>query len=512
LKDQIIAFEPHDDMAMLRDRILRAQTDRILLQLSRAASLRRLDLMLAARWANQVGAELVVVSTDPDAIDLCRRATVRWHPSVEAAVEQVDSEPPKRRNHANPVALLARRESRVFPQSIVAKANLGVATRTRSEVEDLAGQRPHEPAPLDQRAASFLFIAPLALLTTTAALLIPSAKVRVSLPASSQTVAIALDPSLGSMLTVNLSITESMATTGHAVVPTTFATGEISLTNHAQAVIAIPPGTRFRDPVAGIEFETLEGEWLDPQSSTVVGIRALVPGPSGNRPAGSIREALGLPATRLDVRQSAATIGGQTDLRATVAAADLSTLRTLAGARLTDTISSALESEATQHDVAIVEGSIIIRQQGETASATPGTAVDEVQLVVAVQAQALAFPRQVVLDLARQSSAQHGSADATALPLSADPRLELDASGNPRIVLSALTMEADLPSSLAERVVYRTPTIARQVIENLVADSSVEIRLSPAWWPIMPAFPSRVTIVAAPKPQSPEPHALGLVR
>ena len=499
-------------MAMLRDRILRAQADRILLQLSRATSVRRLDLILAARWANQVGAEFVVVSTDPDAIHLCRQASVRWHLSVETAVEQVSPEPTKRRIHGNAAPLQASRESRACVQSPAAKVDLGVATRTRSEIDRVVRHRTQERVPLDRRVASFLFIAPLALLTTIAVLFLPRAEVGVTLPASIQTVTVALDAGLGSSLSVDLSITESMATSGHAKVPTAFANGEIALTNRAQAVVAIPPGTRFRDPVAGIEFETLEGGWLDPESSAVFGIRALEPGPSGNRPAGSIREAIGLPAERLDVRQGAATTGGQAGLRATVAAADLSTLRTLAGARLTEAIGNALESEADQHDLAIVEGSILIRQQEEIASATAGTAVDEVQLVVAVQAQALAFPRQVVLGLARQSFAQQGLADAAALPLSEDPRLELDASGNPRIVLSALTMKADLPSSLAGRVVYRTPTIAQQVIENLVADSSVEIRISPVWWPIMPAFPSRITIVAVPEPPSPEPHALGMVR
>jgi len=499
-------------MAVLRDRILRAQADRILLQISRAASVRTLDLILASRWAKQVGAELVIISTDPAAIPLCRQANVAWHFSLEAAVVHARSEPTKPRIHGNAAALEAHRDSRESPQSAVGRRDFMVATRNPFEVDGSARERTRWRPSLDQRVASFLFVAPIALLTTTAALFVPRAEVRVTLPEETQTVTVSLDPGLGSTLSVDVSIMESMATSGHARVPTTFASGEIALTNHAQAVVAIPPGTRFRDPIAGIEFEALEGGWLDPESSAVFGVRALEPGPSGNRPAGSLREAIGLQPTQLDVRQGAATTGGQTDLRATVAAADLSTLRTVAGARLTAAISRALESEAAQHGLAIVEGSIIILKQEETASATPGTAVDEVRLVVAVQAQALAFPRQDVDGLARQLFAQQGLADPGPLPPSANPHLEMDTSGSPRIVLSALTMKTDLPSSLAGRVVYRTPTTAQQVIENLVTDSSVEIRISPAWWPIMPAFPSRITIVAAPEPEAPEPHAVGVVR
>ncbi len=86
MKDQILAVEPHDDLASLRDKILRTQAERIILIPSSPTQLRRLDLVLYARWAKSVGASICVVSPELHLTSAASRAGIPAHATLDAAL------------------------------------------------------------------------------------------------------------------------------------------------------------------------------------------------------------------------------------------------------------------------------------------------------------------------------------------------------------------------------------------------------------------------------------------
>ncbi len=504
MKDQIITVEPHDDLASLRDKILRTQAERILFLPASASSLRRLDLALCTRWAAAVGASLCLVSSDAYLARAATLAGITSFPTLDEALAVG-------KNHLKtsvPLSQPWQSKARSVPQNKLGEEHLSrrlstsglVAMRSASEIEDSDQNKLTTSKPIGRRLRDALFLAPLAFLATTALLVLPSAEVEIVLPSRASPQTLPLDASGVTSMAVDAVADGAILTTGSAVVPILFAAGNLSLTNRSSRVVAIPPGTRFRDPASGTEFEALSGGWLDPQASALVGIRAVKPGPQSNLPPGRIREAVGSAQESLEVRQLSSTKGGQSAARAIASAADVASVRSQTQALLVKRLREALEREATTQGWLIVEGSIVIRSQQESFSSSAGTAVDEVHATLKATAESLVIPQEVVLARARHSL---GIADNTDGPQLAELRVEQDTRGALHILFSVQEIESSIPSRLAARLANNTPAGAQRVIAGLLPDSRTTIRLAPAWWPLLPAFPMRIHIQSLPAAVSP---------
>jgi hypothetical protein len=495
VKDQILTVEPHDDLASLRDKILRTQAERILLLPASSPNLRRLDLALCARWADAVGASLCLVSSEVNLTRTASQAGIASYPTLDEALaaekptpETVAHVPQPRQSNAWVAGEIKRDVERLSTRPFTADLVAMRKLRGRIEADE---ERQTTSRPIGRRVQGALFLAPLALLATSALLLIPHADVDVALPSHASLRTVAIDASSASSMAAEAVADGAMFSTGSAVVPTTFAEGELSLANHSSRVVAIPPGTRFRDPTSGMDFEALSGGWLDPQASALVGIRAVEPGPQSNLPPGRIREVVGPAHDTLEVRQLSSTSGGQSAARAIVSAADIASVRSQTQALIAQRIREALERETSVQGWMIVEGSILIRSQEESFSASAGTAVDEVHMTIKAKAESLVVPQEVLLHRARQVL---GITDDTGGPKWAELRVEQDSQGALHILFSLQEFESSIPPDLAGRLANRTPAGAQRVIAGQLPNSRTTIHLAPAWWPLLPAFPIRIHI------------------
>ncbi len=495
MKDQIITVEPHDDLASLRDKILRTQAERILILPATSSSLRRLDLALCTRWAAAVGASLCLVSSDAYLARAASLAGMASFLTLDEALA-VDKKPlhtsvaPTQPWQSKAQSAGQKKQDEEHLSARQSRSHL-VAMRTARAKEDSGQKKLTTSKPINRRLLDALFLAPLTLLASTALLLIPYAEVDIALPSHVSPQTLALESSGVTSMAVDAVADGAITSTGSALVPTAFAEGTLTLTNRSSRVVALPPGTRFRDPASATEFEALSGGWLDPQASARVGIRAVQPGPQSNLPPGRILEVVGSAHESLDVRQLSSTTGGQSAARAIVSAADVASVRSQTQALLVKRLHGALELEATAQGWLIVEGSIVIRSQDESFSASAGTAVDELHVTLKATAESLVIPREVVLARARHAL---GIADNTDRPELAGLRVEQDAQGALHILFMVQEIESSIPRQLATRLANNTPAVAQRLIAGLLPNSRATIHLAPSWWPLLPAFPLRIHI------------------
>ncbi len=504
MKDQILAIEPNDDLALLRDRIMRAQGDRILLHLAPTATLARLDIALARRWAEQIGAHLIVVSTDKLTASEARKAGVDSHPTIDQALAST-SIPPQSSlaSRIPPRPGLGNGSSETSRNQGTAAAENLVATRIQHETERDGLPTRDFPHFYERSISNLIFVAPIALIAVTALLWIPRAKVIVALPVHAEHLRAPIGPSLVSRMSTEVAVSRSVASSGRMLVPSSPAIGELSLYNRGGTLLAIPPGTRFLDPVSKLEFETQEGVWLDPLATVVVEIRAVIPGSRGNLPAGRIREASGMPEDRLEVQQITPTFGGLSEWRAAVTSGDLRTLRESARLMLSREAEDALAQQASDRGLMLVAGSLLVLDPHETVSAPAGTAVDEASLTLSARVEAQAVSNQDVLVVAGEAAQANAEGRVYLVPNEDEIRVLQDAEGRVEVEFTLQIFPTALPSNAARYLTFRTRSGAQNVIQSLLPASHVHIESSPAWWPLMPSFPLRIEMRLAPAAEIP---------
>jgi Baseplate J-like protein len=359
------------------------------------------------------------------------------------------------------------------------------------------------PAAPGRQGASLFFLTPIALLALTALLLIPHAKIVIALPVHIEQLRAPIDSTLVSLVSTQVAVSRSLASSGRMLVPATQAHGELSLHNPGETLLAIPPGTQFVDPDSRLEFESVNGVWLDPLASAVVEIRAVVPGPRGNLPAGRIRDASGMPSGRVEVQQNTPTTGGRSEWRAAVTNADMSALRESARIMLSAQAEDALVQEASARGMMLVDGSLLILEPHESLSAPVGTPVDQASLTLSARVEARAAPLREVVAIAREEAVARGDGQVFDYPNEDEVRAALDPEGGLVIEFTLRTFPTSLPSDTARHVTLRTRLGAQRVIQWMLPESRVRIESSPPWWPLMPAFPLRIEMVLVPAADSP---------
>jgi hypothetical protein len=249
LKDQILGIEPNDDLALLRDRIMRTQGERILLHLAPAAALPRLDIALANRWAQQVGAQLIVVSGDSLTAREAHNAGVPWFASIDEALAS-PLPPPEHTAGLRKQASTALRQGPGLTSRDLEPhgARLLLATRIRGERAARHPGRAEFSPLLEKPVSNLLFAAPIVLLTVAAFLFLPQAKVIVTMPLDEEQLSLPIDAALVSEVFAEISVSHNVTSSGRVLVPITHALGELTLVNKGESLLAIPAGTRFRGP------------------------------------------------------------------------------------------------------------------------------------------------------------------------------------------------------------------------------------------------------------------------
>jgi hypothetical protein len=317
VKTQIIYLDPHDDRVSARDKLGWAQAPHIILVWPKYGRVltRRLDLVLLQRYAQQRSSQIGIITHDPDVLENAEILSIPVFDSIDHIAE--DKWP---------------RRDRTYPE---------LSPEPGEKSEELA--KPPELSPtieISEQVTQIVrptltgiaVIAILLLVFTLA----QSAEVILSPATSSLKVdmAVLLDPQIEEPTidaipsrTVSILVTDSLRvpTTGTIALPAVSARGEVVLTNLTSESISIPIGTGLRASSRDeLRFLTLEAVELDAEegAQVVVTVEAVSPGPSGNIPEGVIDGVEGVLGLSISASNPERITGGVNEVRSAVAAAD----------------------------------------------------------------------------------------------------------------------------------------------------------------------------------------------
>lgn len=280
MKTQVLQLDPHDDAISTRDKLGWSQTGRILLvwpSKSRVLT-RRLDLVLLQRHSQRLGAQLALVTRDPEV----RRNASQLSIPVFKNPKQAQI---KRWR-------TARRSRWQEPEKRTNLAELG-------QLQQIAHPKTSRwlNYPLTRL---FLFTTGVLAVIAIAAVLLPGARIELTPLLKTQSITLEVQASqeveafnLSGILpvrTIEIVVEgrDVIDATGYTQVPYQFAAGEAVFTNLTTENLTIPAGmviaTLAEQPV---RFATIQAVELQagPGATARVPIEALEAGPAGNLPA-----------------------------------------------------------------------------------------------------------------------------------------------------------------------------------------------------------------------------------
>ncbi len=489
MKIQIIYLDPHDDHASARDKLNACQAQRAaLVWPDRGRVLtRRLDLVLVDRHARNRGVQIGLISHDP---------TIRQH-AVSIGIPAFDTV-----DDATQGSWLVKGQTPTPSKE-----------RDRTQIREIL----LEGRPRDRpKTARWMGVVGLGALLLLATALLPSATI-VLLPEIDTQVLeldITLSPDLvpptgiGIIAATSVSVAVqgelSRSTSTYVSVPTEYASGSVEFTNLTSEPITIPSGTGVRTTSQPtVRFETTEVASLPAGTgaTTLVEIRALEAGRSGNVSTGSILAVEGLLGLDISVRNPEAISGGRETQRAAVSETDLTRLQQGLTQILLDDAEAALAADLGEGQVLVAESLVISRLINQQFDHAPGEASETVELSLHLEITGLTYMHEDLenaLLLAMQGELADGIQGIPgSLEMSQDGEDTRGADGllTLSFIASQSLYEAVDLASLAYQLQWRTPQQATSIIEEQDSLTIQEISIWPGWFPRLPLLAPRITIL-----------------
>jgi hypothetical protein len=494
MKTQVIQLDPHDDVISIRDKMSWAKTDRILLVFPRRVSqrVRSLDLRLLRRHAAAQGAELAFVSQSIALRRLAREEGIPAFRLVSRAQRKVWE-------HL-PVSEAPRREAP--PPDLWAM---------RREIYTERGAWQNFPA---VRISFFS----LAVLTVLALLILflPSASIQLTPQTKLQTLSIPVSASptdtavnlAGNLPARTLSMfverNRTAPVTGTMTAPGLPALGKVRFRNLTDAAIIIPAGTVVRTtgspPIryASIEETTVPA----PVGKTVdVAVKALVGGKNGNLAADTLTAIEGDLGASLAVTNPEATAGGTDKVVGFASTADRKKLMDALQAQVLSECQEAFRMTAGAGDLLFPDTMILSQVVSSLYIPAEGQPGDTLSLTLDAQCQQQYAARVDMIDLAQMGLDVNLPAGWEPLPddsiaaASGQPKTDPDNTTRWILRVERLLRARIDPSAAIQLVQGRRPLVAVEKLRaTLPLNASPEIRLTPSWWPWLPAFPFRIMV------------------
>jgi hypothetical protein len=494
VKVQLLYLDSHDDQVSVRDKMGWVKAPRLLVVWPRRGRVltQRLDLALIKRQAERRGAQLGLVTFDPDVRDHAQDMGIPVFDSVDSTPEAIWREAQAK---AQPFERLALDRERL------ARAEPGLS----------GGRRGTSRWGVVQRWAAFII--GLAALASLAAALGPSATVIITPRTQIQHTKfkIQLDPEADTLTANNHvparrhSLTVSgearVPTSGTVSVPSSPAEGSVVFTNLGQDSITLPKGTGVRADAPGQpRFTTLASVTLEGgQGSTAsVDVRAADDGSAGNVPAeaiGSIEGPLGL---QVAVTNPEPTQGGADTTKPAVASADLRQLDTRLQSQLMEQAAGEFPGQLADGE-ALAPDSLKISQTLESAyDAQVGDIAASVGLQLKLEFSGLVYhPQTVTAAVVRALDAQR-PAGKSPVPGTVRQTLTLVEGQPDTLQISASeTIYNDIPrQELGRSLVGQMPDAVEALVDSRYPGSQVDLVLRPAWLPRLPWLPTRIDVMA----------------
>jgi hypothetical protein len=500
MKTQIVRLEPHDDFISARDKMGWNQTGRILLVFPERSQIlnSRLDLVLLQRHCNLLGAQLSIVSDNPDIKYHARVVGIPVYTSIQKA----------QKSHW-------RVERRSRRQNIPTRE----PGEKRPDLEELR-RAAHPAAPKFLAYTStrlFLFVLGVLAILSIAAVLVPAADIHLLPKTQSQAVTIEVQakPDIDTVhisgaiparrTTVTVEGRDSITSSGITRVPQEYAQGRVQFTNLTDQPITIPAATVIRtlDEIA-VRFATVKDAQLiaGVGETVIVPVQALLPGEVGNLEPGSlvaIESELGasLAATNLS-----STWGGKDSILASPTSYNREQLYQRLESDLRQTALEEMERSIKAGDILFtptITISQVIAQDYDPLDNLPS---DQVSLNLRIEYEAL-FASQDDLTLLAGYALDASLPDMfLAQPDSLEIQFlnqpEIDGQGIARFAVQAqrqIKSRILAYQAINQSLGLSPENAAQKLSTTLPIRGQPVINLSPAWWPRMPVLPFRFDVI-----------------
>lgn len=524
MKTHILRLDQHDDVISARDKMGWGQAGRILLVWPEHGRVlnRRLDLALLQRRSASLGAQLALVTRDPDVRFFAGQLGIPVFKNLRRA-QHAHWRISRRQRLA-----LQRREEYLrgeWGQEEQAGPGTGEipakeAPRVTSPATTLRGLRaPQRRLSPVARLASFT-LGVLALLSL-AAVLAPSAQVALQPKTQVQEITLETraDPKLtgieitgavpAHLAAVVVEGRDHLPVSSSVQIPDRPAVGSVRFTNLTDQPVTIPKGSVVlaQDPLP-IRFATIqEGTVLSgPGQDLVLPVIALTLGRRGNLPAGAINAIEGSPqGTQVMVTNPEPMTNGKDRANRAPGEDDRR--------RLYDQLFEALRQSALQElrnglkpgDLLLASIPTLSRTLEETYDPAENAPADQLDLSLRLEFQTLVVSGSDLRTLANRILDANLPPQFTpiAQTLEIENRIEADSGSQPVLTWSLHArrqLQAQFPENRAVQLSLGiSPALAGQRLSaSLPLDRQPRISLNPAWWPRMPVLPFRIKVVSSP--------------
>lgn len=494
MKTQIIQIEAHDDAISTRDKMEWSQAGRILLVWPERGRVlaSRLDLMLVQRRSHALGVQLALVTCDSEVRFHAQQLGIQTFKSIRQAQES-------RWRH-----MIRPRDKDRLAEAAPRRLADGQLERPRRETI---------PPPTPVRLI-FFALGVLALFSI-AAVLVPSAKIRLVPQIRSQEVSITVEASkrakeIGrsgqlpiSPLSVMVEGQDEQTTSGSLDVPDKAAGGQVVFTNLTDRSISVPAGTVVSDLSSTQRF-TVDKQGTvpaGPGQTLSLPITALQPGSGGNMPAGAIQAIEGPLGLALSVANVAPTTGG-TDL-ASPAPTDRNRrqLRSRLEATLRQSAMEEIRSGLDQNDV-LLDDQLgepkVLEEIFDPQGLEPASHVR-----LRMRLEYLASSIRAADQQALATSILDANLPEGYLPVPGSLQVEtisapqwIDSSTARWRIRASRSIQAQISDDQAAQLsMGLAPAQAgHQLMDALPLAEAPRIFLFPSWWPRLPLLPFRITI------------------
>lgn len=535
MKTYILKLEVHDDILSTRDKIGWVKGGRLLVVWPERGQVlnRRLDLVLLQRHSAALGAQLALVSRDPDVRYYAPRLGIPVFKSLRHAqsdhwrvphrFRQTKTDQPITETTAPDSASATLSNAASSP----AQPDEPLSTRERLRRQQPYAVRPavsfsslQPPRPLstDQippaiRLLSFALA--MVSLLAIAAVLLPTAEVHmtpkigwqesvINVQASQEITQVALSGSLPAhRAAVTVEGRDSSPVSGSILLPDRPATGAVEFTNLTDQKIKVPQDAIVltRD-AAPLRFTvTQAGEIAaGPGKTITLPVRCLSLGSQGNLPAGKLVAIEGLLGTQVSATNPQPTRNGADRQEPAPNEADRQALSTRLRQTLQQTALTELRDMLATGDLILAASLELVEVQEENYQPETAQPADQLGLSLRAEFQALVVSETDLHSLAK--SILDANLPPNFFPLNQTIQIEnlsqptLEA-GQARWKLAfrrQVQAQVLKPEGIRLALGQNKEQASQRLTSVLPLASPPHITLSPAWWPRLPILPFRITI------------------
>jgi len=505
MKTFILQLEPHDDITSAKDKMGWGKSSHILVVWPEKEKIlnRQLDLILLKRSAVALGSQIALVSRDPRVRYYAPRLGIPVYSSLSKARSSIWRLPRRFRRIQSSNKEPYNRE-RTVSEAGVPGYHRAPPTRPVKEI--------HRLHPLVRIG---LFLAGVVSILLLAAVLLPGAEIYLQPQVNDQglTIPVRASPDIASIqltgqvplrkINVIVEGRDSLPAISRQSFPDHSASGSALFTNLTDQAVEIPTGTVVRslgDAPQRFRVSSPGTIPSGPGQSLALPVSSLVPGPSGNLPAGSLVAIEGQLGTSLSVTNPQPTINGTERLLPVPEDADRQELADRLKQSLQITALAEMEQDLAEGDVLIPASIHLAEVLDQDYQPAAGQPADELRLLLRVNYEAFCVAQQDInslVEILLNSSLPEGF-----MPV--DGSLKIENLGDPVFqgdaaewtLRASRQVQAVLPEPQAVQLALGLdPQSAKlKLAANLDLGDAPVIRLVPSWWPRLPYIPLRIKV------------------